>query len=428
MKRNEDTVHIIGAGISGLGCGYYLDKKNIDSVIYEHGNTIGGRAGCLDKDGHTLEIGGKNFSSGWSLFNELLKEYGFADFDIQHPRFHIVMDGKLIDLDKKRTLSGDLSLARALGIRGAIQFKKLLSEAWKNADKLDHSNGLIEEYERRYDHKPINKHFARKLAYGPLRMFSIIMGAAEPDETYYSNLLLFVAGFAKGSHHSMTGGIGQLFNKMAEHQTIHFNTRLERIIVENAAIKGLQIKTPQGSETLDAKRVISALPLHVLRDTMVFPKEVTDEIDRIRYYPVIMVNAIYDGDVFTDEMNSIMFDESFHLGHCSANRMYQKNHVRFTISGRRARDIMDWPDEKLIDLAEKEFGSVHPIRVKRVFYHVTRHRGGICAYAPYFSQARRKLLEYVESIEGLEIAGDYLEGHAMGECLQSSWNAVNRLC
>lgn len=428
MKRIESAVHVIGAGIAGLGCAHYLNKKNINTIIYERGTTIGGRAACLDEEGFTLEVGGKNFSSGWTLFNNLLKEYGFNEFDVQHPRFHIVMDGKLVDLDKKRTLSGDLSLARALGIRGAIQFKKLMKEAWKNADKLDHGNEHLEKLESRFDHRPISEHFSKKLAYGPLRMFSIIMGAAEPDETYYSNLLLFLAGFAKGSHHSMRGGIGQLFNKLAEDQTIRFNTRLERIVVENGAVQGLQIKTPQGSQEVDAKRVISALPLHMLRNVMAFPNDVEEEIDRIRYFPVIMVNAIYDGDVFTDDINSIMFDESFHLGHCSANRLYQKNHVRFTISGRKARDILDWPDEKLVDLAEQEFGSILPIRVNRVFSHVQRHRGGICAYAPYFSRARHKLLEYTASIEGLEIAGDYLEGHAMGDCLQSSWNAVNRLC
>lgn len=39
-----EPVHIIGAGISGLGAAHYLSRKGIPSVIHEAGHSIGGRA------------------------------------------------------------------------------------------------------------------------------------------------------------------------------------------------------------------------------------------------------------------------------------------------------------------------------------------------------------------------------------------------
>lgn len=427
MSQSSEPVHIIGSGITGLGSAHYLSLNDKHSVIYECSDSVGGRAGCIQKDGHILELGGKNFSSGWKLFNALLADYSISNFDKQHPNFSILLNGKLVKLNKRQTLAGDLSVASALGLRGSFQFKKLFSEASNNCDKLERSGTLLEQYEQRYDNRPISEQFARNLAYGPLRMFSIISGAAEPDEVYYSNILAFMAGFAKGSHHAIAGGIGQLFNRMAENREIQFNTKVEKILVENRSVTGLRLKTAQGSIEIPASKIITTIPIHELKKIMDFPTHVRQEVDRIRYYPVVLINAIYDGDVFTDEINSIMFDETFHLGHCSANRAYQKNHIRFTISGRKARDIMEWSDSDLIDLAEQEFGSIHPIDANRIFLHVARHPGGLCAYAPFYSRIRNSLLDYVSTIDGLEIAGDYLDGHAMGECLISSWNAVNNM-
>jgi oxygen-dependent protoporphyrinogen oxidase len=427
MELNGKYIHIIGAGITGLGAAHFLSQHGINSTLYESEDRIGGRAGCIEKDGYILEVGGKNFSSGWTEFNDLLKEFNITAYDQQHPNFHIILNGKLIELNKKRTLTGDISLAKALGLRGAFQLKKLMGEAFKNHHKLERSSPHMAYYEKRYDHKPISSLYAHKLAYGPLRMFSIISGAAEPDEVYYSNILAFMAGFAKGSHHAISGGIGHLLNSLAQDKDIFFNAEVKKIKIEDGAVTGLSIKTPKGCTELPASHVVSTLPLHALKKLVDFPEKIMHEIESARYYPVILINAIYDNDIFNENINSIMFDETFHLGHCSANRMYQKNHVRFTISGRKSRNIMGLCDDELISIAEKEFNSVLPINANRVFYHVARHPGGICAYAPNYSKVRNTLLEYVSTISGLEIAGDYLEGHSMGECLKSSKYAVDKI-
>ncbi|MGI9498999.1 MAG: hypothetical protein ACR2P3_03110, partial [Geminicoccaceae bacterium] len=149
--------------------------------------------------------------------------------------------------------------------------------------------------------------------------------------------------------------------------------------------------------------------------------------DRIRYFPLALINASYDGPVFRDGINSIMFEPGSPLGHCSANRIDRPNHVRYTLSGAKAREILDQPDAALIDIAEGTFSRRLPIQTRRTFYHVARHEGGICAYGPYFTEAKRDLLRATLSIDGLEIAGDYLEGHTMEGCITAAKAAVVRL-
>lgn len=423
----QDDISIIGAGISGMGAAHMLERRGFAPVIFEASSQPGGRAGYHLHEGFCYEVGGKNFSSGHRIINGLLNEFGIVERDVQHAGFHLVMDGKLRGFDKKRTLSGDLRLVTALGIRGALQFKRLLDRAMRHADALNYESGIIEELEARFDRFPIADVMARRLAYGPLRMFSIIAGAAEPEEAYLSNLTLFLAGFKSGSHQSIPGGIVRLFDALVRGKTMRFNTRIERIVVQNNRIQGLEVRDAQGRHSIRTRHVLCTLPLHQLLSVLDVPEEIRRVATQVRYFPLALVNAEYERDVFHDGMSSIMFDQHEHIGHCSANRLYQKNKVRFTLSGRRAREVLHFPDEKLVSLAEREFRRYSPINGERTYCHVTRHDAGLCAYAPNFTRIRRILTEYFATIEGLHIAGDYLDGHNMEGCLMSAERAVRTL-
>ncbi|MFZ5962398.1 protoporphyrinogen/coproporphyrinogen oxidase [Thalassococcus sp. BH17M4-6] len=422
-----DPVHIIGAGVSGLGTAHFLAKRGIPSIIHEVGEHVGGRAACIRQGEHAFEIGGKNFSSAWPRFNAMLDEFGLTEFEDQHPGFHIVLNDQLVALEKSKTLNGDLRLASALGPRGALQFRNFLSYAKRNADRLNYSSGLIEQVEKQWDHATIDKHFTKKLCAGPLRLFSIIMGGAEPSELYPSLMMLFASGFGKGSHHAVAGGIGRFHDRLAEGKTIRFGSRVKQIMTYDGHVSGLMLEDEDGARMVPANRVISAVPAHVLRQLVTLPAYGRVALDSLRYFPLALINVVYDAPVFRDGVHSIMFEPGAPLGHCSANRLHSPHHVRFTMSGKAARDILDRSDAELVQIAEDSFSKRMPIDAKRLKVHVARHTGGICGYAPHFTQVKRDLLRAVETLQGLEVAGDYLEGHTMEGCLTSADLAVQRL-
>lgn len=422
-----DPIHIIGAGIAGLGTAHYLAARGIPSVIHEAADHHGGRAASLGHDGHVFEIGGKNFSTAWPRFNALLREFGIAEFEAQHPGFHIVLKDRLVALEKSKTLTGDLRLASALGFRAAVQFNKFLSEARRNSAALNYDSGLIEEVERTWDHATIDRHFAKSLVDGPLRLFSIIMGAAEPSELYPSLLMLFCSGFGKGEHFAVKGGVGRVHDGLAAGKTIRYGSAIRRIHLQGGAVAGLDVSQYGATSRIATRQVISALPLNALKLLVDLPAYARVAADSIRYHPLALINAVYDGPVFDPGVHSIMFEPGSILGHCSANRLDRPDHVRFTLSGRAAREVLDRSDDELIRAAEVEFARRMPFRAKRLSAHVARHPGGICGYAPYFTRVKRDLLRGIAGIDGLEVAGDYLEGHTMEGCLTSAELAVDRL-
>lgn len=423
----SDQIHVIGAGIAGMGAAHRLAREGQDAIVWEASDKPGGRAGYTMWNGECLEYGGKNYASNWTNFMALADEFDLTDRDRQHPNFHIVLNDQLIGLEKKQTLGSAIEMLRNIGPVASIEFLRLMRTARKLAPRLNYAEGLITDIERRYDDRAVAELFHRNLANGPLRMFSIIMGGAEPDETYLSQIMLFLSGFGKGSHHSVPGGLVRLFGALSKGKDLRFGARITRIELDGNRLAALHLVEKGNAYRVPARHAISTLPLNLLLKVLDLPADIRAEAEKIRYFPLALINAIYDRDVFTESMNSIMFAPGSILGHCSANRMYQRNRVRFTLSGRAARAVLGYSDETLIALAEQEFRRFHPIEGNRVHYHVQRHMGGICAYAPHFTGIRRRLLDHIATIDGLEIAGDYLEGHNMEGCLSSAMAAVERL-
>lgn len=420
---NKD-VHIIGAGISGLGGAHFLKKNGLSSIVYESENQPGGRAGYEKLDDGFFETGGKNFSESWTHFMEIANDLKVNALDNQHHAFNIIMKGKLKTFRKKMGFTEVFNMMKDVGIIGSLQFKRMIHYKLKNKNRLNFDEGKLIEIEKAYDHVPITKHFHEKLCKGPLRMFSIIMGGAEPEETYYSNLLHLLP-FGVGSLSTFSDSIGNFFEILAANHDVEFNTSVKKIVIDDHKLMGLMVECQGVEQFIDARKVLITLPLHLLPNLIDLPEHVKKAVESVRYFPVALINAEYEADVFNEKCQSIMFDESYHLGHCSANRSYKLNSVRFTIAGKKGREALQLSDEELIDLAETEFSSVLPISSPRVRYHVKRHMGGMCAYGANHSKAKKVICDYVKSIEGLEIAGDYLEGHNMGACLSSAKKAVN---
>lgn len=60
-KNQNESIAIIGAGVAGLNAAYQLKKNNINAIIYEVSNRVGGRMFTMVNEfgkGVTTEVGG----------------------------------------------------------------------------------------------------------------------------------------------------------------------------------------------------------------------------------------------------------------------------------------------------------------------------------------------------------------------------------
>lgn len=77
-SQDPPKVVIIGAGLSGLTCAYYLQDDGIQVDVYEARNRVGGRVFTAYQGGHLIEFGGQNISDGEEAINilALIEELG----------------------------------------------------------------------------------------------------------------------------------------------------------------------------------------------------------------------------------------------------------------------------------------------------------------------------------------------------------------
>ncbi|MBI3366861.1 FAD-dependent oxidoreductase, partial [Candidatus Roizmanbacteria bacterium] len=80
MKKNETAVYIIGAGPSGLGCAYELQKRNNKNsvILIDKNNRVGGLARTVPWKNHYFDIGPHRFYTKnhevLNLWKSILKE------------------------------------------------------------------------------------------------------------------------------------------------------------------------------------------------------------------------------------------------------------------------------------------------------------------------------------------------------------------
>ena len=70
-------VAIVGGGISGLACAYYLQRAGVEAVVFDP--TPGGLIGTVHVEGCILETGPESWLASKPWAEQLIRELGMGD-------------------------------------------------------------------------------------------------------------------------------------------------------------------------------------------------------------------------------------------------------------------------------------------------------------------------------------------------------------
>ncbi|MGY3794085.1 phytoene desaturase family protein [Aquimarina sp. 433] len=273
-------VVIIGSGFSSLSASCYLAQLGYEVSIYEKNDTVGGRARQLKKEGFTFDIG-----PSWYWMPDVFEKF-FHDFntsasdfyklDKLDPAYQVFFeDGKSISIED--TLDKIYAAFEKEEKGSAAKLKKFIDAARSNYDiaikNLVYRPGVspielvtketIKKVGQFFStiSKEVRKEFTNKKLIQILE-FPVLFLGAKPSDTPAFYSFMNYADFGLGTWHPK-GGMYQVIlgmKKLAESLgvTIHTNTPVSKILVENGKTTGVVVN----ASTIEADIVLCGADYH----------------------------------------------------------------------------------------------------------------------------------------------------------------------
>ncbi len=277
MKKN---IKIIGSGFSALAAACYLAKAGHEVIIYEKNATIGGRARQLKKSGFTFDIG-----PTWYWMPDVFEKF-FADFNKKPSEFYTLKKLSpaykvFFGIDEFITIADNLpeiiKTFETIEKGSGKILESFIAKAKENYDiaikNLVYNPGIsplelitlqtvtkVSEFFGNIS-KDIRKLFTNKKLIQILEFPVLFLGAKPSDTPSFYSFMNF-ADFGLGTWHPENGMYSVILGmeKMAIELgvTIHTNSNISKIIVENKKATGLIVN----GNTVFADVVLSGADYH----------------------------------------------------------------------------------------------------------------------------------------------------------------------
>jgi monoamine oxidase len=295
-------VVVVGAGFAGLSCARRLARRDVDVVVLEARDRVGGRAenGSLP-GGQPIELGGQWIGPGQTRMYELVEELGLATFPTYDEGQHVLEFG-----GRRRTFSGDTP---PLGAATLADLGASVARLHRRARGIDPAEPWTARHAQHLDARTFESWVARHPTRGTRafwRLLTRAVFATEPANLSLLHVLTYVRQAGSVDVLIDTGGGAQQDRVVGGSVLI-----AERLAAElGAAVRlgtpvtairrpdggGVEVETAQG-ERVEAAEVVVAVPPTLagrLHYQPALPAERDQLTQRVPMGAVIKVHVVYD--------------------------------------------------------------------------------------------------------------------------------------
>jgi oxygen-dependent protoporphyrinogen oxidase len=457
LSPHSMTTHIpvliVGAGISGLACAYYLRKSGIDAQIVETSAHPGGVIRSEHRGGFLLELGPQSFS-GTPQLRDLCRDLGIQNELLEAPprapRF-LLINGQL----KPAPLSPPAFFASSL-FSATTKWSILRDALGRSAPPY------VDESVAAFTRRKFSPELLDKLV-GP---FVSGIYAGDPEKLSLRGAFpqLHEAERAAGS--IIRGLIRAAKSKKGPKQrpTLQtFRDGNETLIKALAASLGpalrcgvevtgiqqggagipqavekfvVEAKTADGAETILADRLVLATPTHVA--AMLLDSEVAAPLGEIEYAPIAVVSLGYQKQDVGHSLEGFGFlvprSEGLRtLGTVWNSSLFPnrapQGSVLLTsfIGGATDPQAVSLSADEVSAIVHREISPLLPIRNQPTFSNVEIYQRALPQYNIGHAARVSHLRQKSSSLLNLKLVGNYLCGPAIGTCIDQAFAVANEI-
>ena len=430
---NEVETIILGAGISGLTLGHYLNKRDKDFLIFESSKYIGGNISTKNTKGFICENGPNTVLLNNKSVQDLISDLKIKN-DIIYPndnnkkRF-LISKGKLIEIPQSFAqfiMSNILSLTAKIRIFFEIFIKK-----------SDSNLSVYDFFSRRFGkefHDILIEPFLTGVYAGNTRKMSIkyvLKKIWEAEQNYGSVILGFMKRESRNispKSFNFKNGLSDLTNAL-QHK-IKDKIRFTSKITSISKIGNLYEITVNNDIKYRCSKLISTIPAYALSD-IIFDKKLSQNLKKIYYCPIYVLHLGIEKQKIKDDISGFGVltkpsDNKSFLGIIFNSRIFphvapsEMDLMTVMVGGTRQEELLKTDKDLLFDKIISDIRKLISYDGQIIMKHDFLWEKGIPQYGLEHDFITNEIKNFENKNKDLHILGNYVNGISVSDCIEKA--------
>ena len=430
---NEVETIILGAGISGLTLGHYLNKRDKDFLIFESSKYIGGNISTKNKKGFICENGPNTVLINNKSVQDLISDLKIKN-DIIYPndnnkkRF-LIRKGKLIEIPQSLAqfiMSNILSLTAKIRIFFEIFIKK-----------SDSNLSVYDFFSRRFGkefHDILIEPFLTGVYAGNTRKMSIkyvLKKIWEAEQNYGSVILGFMKRESRNispKSFNFKNGLSDLTNAL-QHK-IKDKIRFTSKITSISKIGNLYEITVNNDIKYRCSKLISTIPAYALSE-IIFDKKLSQNLKKIYYCPIYVLHLGIEKQKIKDDISGFGVltkpsDNKSFLGIIFNSRIFphvapsEKDLITVMVGGTRQEELLKTDKDLLFNKIISDIRKLISYDGQIIMKHDFLWEKGIPQYGLEHDYITNEIKNFEDKNKDLHILGNYVNGISVSDCIEKA--------
>jgi len=457
---NQVQALVVGAGISGLTTAFALQKSGIPTVIVEAASRPGGVIQSVQRDGYLLECGPQSFSGNADI-TLLCRDLDILDqrvlADPKAPRY-VLIDGKLQNVPMGPGLLASSLLGG--GTRLAI-LRDLLGKSRAPDSDESVASFIRRKFSVTLLDRLVGPFVSGIYAGDPEKLslraaFPILHEAELASGSVIRGMIPVMkarkarrgnAPREKATLQTFRAGNETLIRALAKKLGDRLKLDAELILFEpldpgreaKAPRFRVTIRTPRGEEQLETERVVFAVPTNVAAKILAKLNPAFEtELAPIEYAGVAVVSLGYRKEDVGHSLAGFGFLVPRASGLSDLGTVWNSSlfpgrapegHALLTsfVGGATNAEALQKSQDELTSQVHREIAPLLAIRKEPVFCNVTIWPRALPQYNLGHTERLATLEKVRASFPGLHFAGNYLNGPAIGTCVEQALKVAEEI-